>query len=134
MSKDKKFSFIPENQLNDLNGDTSETVSISSKGLLNFSKSYIQNYDLENAYIKVYADPQKKAIAWIIFDQLEAANNSNLKLRKMTPYGPQSEIKISISKIMKSIGIKFDKSRRKLPVKKYHDLLEKKTFFYVELN
>lgn len=135
MSREKTFSFIPENQLNKVqNGDTFESVSISTKGLMYFSRSYVNNYDLKNCFVRMYADPVKKVIAWSIFRDSDSISNTNLKLRKLTPLGPSQEIKLSVGKILKSIGVKTTKARLKLPVKKYEDLLEKKTFFYVDLN
>lgn len=135
MAKEKKFSFIPENQLNlPANRSILETVTISKKGLLTFSTSFTENYQLKNKHIRFYADPQKKAVAWTIFDNQEIANNSNIKLRKLVPYEPRGEIKLSIAKILSSIGVKTEKPRLKIPVKKYEDILERKTFFYVDLS
>lgn len=134
MAKEKRFSFIPENQLNVIgDGHIAETVRISTTGLLCFSKSLVENYQLENSFIKMYADAQKKAIAWTIFTDHEVANGAALKLRQLKPYGPGKEIKISVAKILKSMGVTIKKSLLKLPVKQYEDILEKKTFFYVTL-
>ena len=130
MPREKTFTFIPESQLKRTGHSFQHYISISKSAVMTFSKSTIEEYDLNGKYVKLYADVSKKTIAWTIFERGSQSDLSGLRELKAYSSGV---LQLSIGKLLKSIDFKLKTSLKKLPVFEYNDLLEKKTYHYVEL-
>ena len=130
MPREKTFNFIPETQLKSSSHAFQHHVSITRLAVMVFSKGAVEEYGLIGKYIKFYADPTKKTIAWTIFDR--GTQGDLVGLRELKAY-KNGIVQTSIGRLLKSIDVKPKGSMNKLPVFEYNDLLEKKTYCYVEL-
>jgi hypothetical protein len=139
MSREASFTFVPEKLLTSKKvGADSDRMSatVNTKyGTLQFSKGYVEFYNLKNKFITLYGDSAKKAIAWKIFE--DGSLNSLSHVRRITMSKatnvPQP---ISVKKILDALLVKKeDSTLRKLPIKKYKEasLLENGEYHYVVL-
>lgn len=138
MSKEALFNFTPERLLKKQTKTAqrkSHTATVNTKyGMLFFSSAYVRDNNAKNKFIKFYADPVKKAIAWKI------NNDSSLKelkeFRQLKGYttGTSESFTIGITSLLKSMGIKDTKTFKKLEIKKYDSKsIYQDTLHYIEL-
>ena len=66
-----KFNFIPETQISRKSTNHELTISITKAGNLYFTPLIIASYDIENKFIKFFADKEKKTIAWKVLNEKE---------------------------------------------------------------
>lgn len=126
-----KFSFVPERQLSLDVPDPTYKVTISKRGVLVFGKEVLDIYELENKYIRLYADIQKKTIGWSIIEgetNLELLNDARL-VKKYT----NGCSMIGIGKILRLLSVEKGKIFRDLDVKKYKSPLIGHDIWYIEL-
>ncbi len=119
--KPKKYHFIPEHQLNTSeNDDAGYTVNINSNGTLYFSPFVVKVYGLKDKIIRLYADTEKKSIAWT---EIKGGDLSVLKNVRQMKVNPQNEnIVIMVTKILKQLGVTKDMlPMKKVPVTTYID-------------
>lgn len=130
----KKYNFIPEHQLNqDDSNELGYSVSITKAGMLYFSGFVSKMYELDGKIIRLYADKEKKSIAW---KEIKEGDLSILKnVRKLNIEPTNNNIQIGIGKLLKAIGIEKDKLPiKKIPVTQYNDALEKLEFSVIDLS
>lgn len=134
MSLQKKYNFIPEHQLNsDDNDETGYSVNISKANMLYFSGFVAKIYGLDGKIIRMYADKEKKSIAWT---EIKEGDLSILKnIRKLKVDTANNNIQIGIGKMLKHIGISIDKLPLKnIPVTQYKDTLVQGVFNVIDLS
>lgn len=128
-----KFSFVPERQVGDEPSEgAGYRVAIRKNGIIYFPADVVRIYDLEGKYVKLYADTQKKAIAWTVFDKGEPADMEDVRLMKRV--SPKSQVVVlGIGRLLKRMG--FDKGVEfpVLNVRKHIDPLVKGDMWYVVL-
>lgn len=129
MTREKKFNFIPERQLDaKIVKERKPGVSISKGGQMIFNASSLEEYGLVGRFIRMYGDPEKKAIAFHIFDGANGLEDLHLKKIERNKTGIAT---LSVGRLLRKIGVKLEKSLRGLPIQKYEDLMDNKTFFYI---
>lgn len=133
-----KLNFIPERNLkNEYNEYTPATVSLqynnTSKSVnLMFMLETIKTYDLNKKYIRLYGDRANRTIGWSIVSgdtDLDTLNDC----RYLEQLASTGYIQTGITKLLKSLGITLTRSLSKLPVKKYHNVLQTYAIYYVEI-
>lgn len=129
MAREKQFTFIPEEQLTEKRlKERHPAVSIKVSGAMHFNSAAIEEYGLNNRYVRFYADPDKKALAWHIFDGANNLEDLNLKHLKKNNAGTMV---VGVGRILKKIGVNIKETIKDLLIQKYEDLMERKAFFYV---
>ena len=129
MAREKKFNFIPASQLQEkITKDRRPTVRINKNGQMVFSRTALEEFGLLGRFISLYADPQKSALGWHIFEG--SSELQDLRLRKLEK-NASGTVQIGVSKLLKKMGIKLEKPLSDLLVQKYEDLTDRLTFFYV---
>jgi hypothetical protein len=139
MSREAKFNFEEEKKLSDISSlikQHSHTATVNGKhGYIRFSLEYVRDANLDNSYIKFYADKSKKAIAWKVLHE------KNLKLcgyRHVAIYTTKTgkyvtkHCQITISKLLQLIGAK-EQSYQHLAIQKYKPGPLDDELHYVEL-
>lgn len=130
----KKYNFVPESQLNkDTNGSEFQ-VNINRNGCIYFGSDIVRIYDLENKVIRLYADIEKKSIAWI---EIKNGNLSTLEnVRVLKKNNPKVDcIVIMITKLLKSLGIeKTMLPFKNISVTTYKDNLIEGSFHVLDLS
>jgi|SRR5579872_524164 len=130
----KKYSFIPEHQLGEM-VDTSAAfiVSVNKNGTIYFSPFVARIYDLEDKIVRLYADVEKKTIAWT---EIKEGNLNTLKnVRQLKLNSKSKAIVIMVNKLLKKIGI--EKSMlpiKNVPVTIYKDILVQDDFHVIDLS
>ena len=134
MAREKTFNFIPEMQFPDTRSkekDPVVTATITTAKNLIFSKGAIDSLDLNGKTIKLFADPQKKAIAWAEPDGgflgiQEIKGHHRLKANK------SGTITLGVARLLASMGITdVTESYKKLKIQKWYDQMEKQTYYYI---
>jgi len=127
-----KFNFVPEAQIKNMpHAETVFKVTVNKVGQLTFSREYTSVYDLDNKFIRIYADAEKKTLGWQIIDQSQTLEElDGLRLLKKNSTG---NIQVSIGRLLAAIDIKIDKTLSKLRVKTYTSLMHAGDIHYVEL-
>lgn len=128
--KAPKFNFVSERLLNEPAADTSFRVSIYKTGTLVFTGETLDIYDLENKYIRLFADRERRSIAWQVLDDktsLEELNDARKVVKNTNGIAT-----ISIKKILKIMGItELGKGWKNLEVKTYKTTLQSGELYYV---
>lgn len=125
-----KFSFVPERQIGE-DEKVGYNVNIYGNGAIIFNGQVVDVYELNNKYIKVFSDLEKKAIGWTIIKNdtnLEELNNA--RVLKKTKNG---NIILSVTKILKKLGWEKGMKFTNLPVKLYKSPLETDDIWYIQL-
>ena len=125
-----KFNFIPETQIGRKNLNHELAISITKAGNLFFTPLIIASYDIENKFIKFFADKEKKIIAWKVLNEKEP---KELKGYRQVKKNYASYSIMSIKKLLKYLDIdpKTTNLKQK-PIKKYISVLEGE-FYYINL-
>lgn len=120
MPKAAKFNFTPERQLTSKEAVSSYQfyVTVSKTSTLFINKSFVDTYEYGGKYMQLFADPEKKAIAWkVIAGKTDLEEVSNARI--MTPNIKSGALSISIQKLLKSLGIEKGQLFRRVPVHSY---------------
>lgn len=131
--RESKFNFIPERQVyKPVSNDGSYAhVRITKNNFIVFTPEYMRLDNLEGKFVKFYADPSKKTIAWrIIEENLEELNGAR-KIHKAT-----SKVNFAvfmIKKLLKALNFNPTKSYKDIPVYQYTDSLTKFEYHYITL-
>jgi len=130
----KKYNFIPEHQLNsDDNNEMGYNVNITKTGMLYFSGFVARMYELDGKIIRLYADKEKKSIAWTEIKEGDLSILKNVRKLKIEP--TNNNIQIGIGKLLKAIGIETDRLPLKnVPVTQYKDTLVQNEFSVIDLH
>ena len=131
MSREEKFSFIPENQIHPINSGYSYTITLMKNGSLYFPKEVLHIYDLEGRFIKFYADKEKKSIGWKLFDK-ETELEGLKKIRKIKKNSLGSYTPM-IKKLLDYIGYEVKSTVSKIEVKTYKSSYFEGEIFYIQL-
>jgi hypothetical protein len=126
-----KFNFIPEKQLGS-DYEATFNVSLTKAGMIYFSPQNVMIYDMDGAFIKLYGDTEKKAIAWKIIKGSTSLTDLD-SARKMSAHGKIKSIVVSVKKILSKLGIK-NVEAKKYEVKTYESSLLEDKLYYIELN
>jgi len=138
--RDSKFNFQEERRLVDTSKMKSlmrHTVSVNGKySTIRFSIDYIKDNNLDNTFIKFYADPAKKAIAWKILHEVNPADLSGYRKLKMyvSTSGKYSQItyQLGIGKLLEALGVS-DKVYPHVVINKYKPQYLEDELHYIEL-
>ena len=126
-----KFNFVPERQLEENRHKSSFfTASIGPKEMIFFNKEYCNVYELDNKFVRFYANISKRTIAWKIIEgktdlKDELSDSRKLKANKV------GMIMSSITKILSSVGWQKGDKYLKLPIQVYNSLDGE--YYYVKL-
>ncbi len=132
--KAPKFNFVSERLLNEPKADNAFRVSIYKTGTLIFTGEVLEIYDLENKFIRLFVDREKRSIAWQVLPDnasLEELNDAR-KVVKTT----NGNAVISVKKLLTAIGIQkadMGKGFKNLEVRTYKTALQAGDLYYVIL-
>lgn len=142
MAREAKFNFEEESTLVEtsrLKSLLAHSVSISGKhGSIRFSKDYIRDHNLDRAFIKLYADKSKKAIAWKILREkslgdLRGYRQLKVYTSKAGKYQTQ-HCTLTISKLLDVLEVKPEDKFAHIPIKKYAPDYLQDELHYIELH
>lgn len=129
--KAPKFNFVPERQLGGNDQQiTAFTASIYTNGQIVFKSDYIRIYELDNKYVRVFCDLEKRAIGWSVIEgKTELDELGDARLLKQDINGAA---KLSVKKILSRLGYKELKtSILDLEIKTYKSMMHAGEIFYV---
>ncbi len=110
-----KFNVIPLHQ-EQTREDVGFRVNINAAGVLVFKNEDVRIYDLENKYITLMIDREKKSIAWRFFKGGSPESMKELRHLKTNTSGVMV---ITLGKALKKLDIPQGTPFRNLPVKTY---------------
>lgn len=129
--RNPKFNFTPERQLGKEKKETTFRVSVYKSGQMVFGSDVVHIYDLDGKFIKIYGDPEKKVIGWSVFEKQSGVEGlDELRQLKLSVNG---NIVVSVSKLLKNMGVELDESIKNLEVKRYESSLYPDPIFYIEI-
>lgn len=109
-------------------------VSVNVKfGIMSFGKKALSKLGMDSNWIKIYFEPSKKIIGWVIKGKIA---QEEMKTHKLVKKNVNGQFVVSVSGILKQfIGLKKE-HYTDLEVKKYRDynsMLDDQTYYYVKL-
>lgn len=127
----KKYNFVPENQLNKEINEIGLSVTLGKNFNLVFGVDITRLYELDKKVIRLYADIEKKCIAWTEIKEGDISVLKNVRVLKELESGI---VILMIRKVISNFGI----TKEMLPFKKiqvttYKDQLLDKEFFVLDL-
>ncbi len=127
----KKYNFIPENQLNEEIDSVGLTVSIGKNQNLIFGVDITKLYELDKKVVRLYADIEKKSIAYTEIKEGDISVLKNIRVLKKLDSGI---IVLMIKKILRQLGITKEMLPfKKIPVTIYKDQLLSKEFYVLDI-
>lgn len=142
MSQEKQFTFLPEAHLKNKHAVDKRAlnyVTISTKyNTLKISNAFIINHSLNGKYIKMYADPAKKAIAFRILNERNFSDMSGYRKVELTEkiykgYTTHTANPLGVKRLIDSLDVKKNHSYAKLVIEKYNGGLLDDDYYYVIL-
>lgn len=142
--RSKNFNFISEDQLKGSPQDSvvykvnlRKVVTKDEDGRpervswqLYFPKEVIDIFDLKGKMLKLYADGDRKALAWKEIEQIDGLTG----VRQVTPV-TQGYWTVSVNTLLSGAGIEPREARIGIPVKTYKtvELGQERSYRYIEL-
>lgn len=127
----KKYNFIPEHQLKDIEGESEFTVTINKTFNVYFSPFDVNMFGLDGKTIRIYVDMENKTVAW---KEVRGGGLSELKNIRQFKKGGMGQATISLTKILKKLGVTKEMLPFKnIPVVDYKDTLVDDVFKVIDL-
>lgn len=126
-----KYNFIPERQLGLPPPEEKYKVSLYQNSTIIFSSSVVSIYDLNNKFIRLFADTEKKLIGWSIIEG--DTDLDTLKDARQLKVSVNGNIVVSVGRLLKAMNYELAESLKGLEVKKFKSTLTNNTIWYIEL-
>lgn len=104
MSKEAKFHFMPVHNV-DIRKENKTTININKRGIITFSRRYVEENGLRGKYVKFYVDIDKKTLGWQVIGVFNELSDLKKKkeYRKIKTTGSGNST-ISLIPILKKIN------------------------------
>jgi len=123
-----KLNFVPERQLNREITPSVTSITISATGAVYFPASYINVYDLEGKFFRVFADIDKRTIGWMFVEgHTDLGTLDDCRQVKKSANGNYA---FSIKIILKNMGI----DNEQLPIKGLPVQIFKSSLYPADIN
>lgn len=132
MPVQRKYTFIAENQLNSFEESSEYSVTITKTGSIYFNTFICKMFELDKKFVRLYADIEKKTIAW---REIKDGSIETIKgLRQLKVNKDNENCMLMVNKLLEKIGITKEMLPiKKIPVTKYQDYLEKTEYNVIDL-